>query len=67
MKNQRELESFLEETSALVDKDTLRQIYDTAINSQPYSFLYVNLSAQNVNDMFMVRFEQKILVNDVKK
>lgn len=67
LKNQRELESFLEETSALVDKDTLRQIYDTAINSQPYSFLYVNLSAQNVNDMFMVRFEQKILVNDVKK
>lgn len=67
MKNQRELESFLEETSALVDKDTLRQTYDTAINSQPYSFLYVNLSAQNVNDMFMVRFEQKILVNDVKK
>ena len=63
LKNQKELDSFLEETSALIDKETMRKNCDVAINSQPYSFLYVNLSAQNINDMFMVRFEKKILVN----
>jgi hypothetical protein len=41
---------------------TLLDIYNLAVNDQPYSFLYVNLRAKSPNDMFYIRFEKKLLI-----
>ena len=45
LRNYRDLETFIEEVSAVVDKKALMQIYSMA-TSKPYSFLYVNLGAK---------------------
>ena len=59
LRNYRDLETFLEEVSAVANKKTLMQIYNLA-TSEPYSFLYVNLRAKTVSEMFHVRFDKKI-------
>ncbi len=60
MRNQNDLESLLEELSALYDKKTLLEIYNTA-TTEPYSFLYINLMAKNKEDMFFLRFEKRLI------
>ena len=59
LRNYRDLETFIEEVSAVVDKKTLLEIYNMA-TSEPYSFLYVNLRAKNKNDMFWIKFNKRI-------
>ena len=63
LRNNKELESFLEEVSGLTGKKELLEIYRLATKEE-YSFLYVNLSARTVNDMFHVNFTQKIEIED---
>ena len=63
LRNYRDLETLLEEVSAVVDKKTLMQIYNMA-TSEPYSFLYVNLRAKTKNDIFHIRFDKKIEIED---
>lgn len=31
---------------------------------EPYSFLFVNLMKQNINDVFMVRFDKRITIDE---
>ncbi len=45
LRNYSDLISFLDEVSALIDKQTLLQIYNLA-TEEPYSFLYCNLTAK---------------------
>ena len=52
LRNQKDLESFLEELSALYDKKTLLKLYQYA-TSEPFSFLYVKLTAHDKKDMFI--------------
>ena len=59
LRNYRDLESLIEELSALAPKKTLLQMYNTA-TEEPYSFWYINLMAKNVNKMFHVRFEKQM-------
>jgi len=59
LRNYRDLESLTEELSALVDKKTFLEIYNLAVED-PYSFLYVNLMAKTLDDVFHIRFEKKI-------
>ena len=62
-RNSLELLSFLEEYSAMLpSKDDMERIYRIA-TQEPYSFLFVNLKAQDVNDMFFVGFRQRIRIN----
>ena len=42
LRNYRDLETFIEEVSALYPKKALLELYDIA-TAEPYSFLYVNL------------------------
>ncbi|MFM7983273.1 MAG: ATPase/DNA packaging protein [Candidatus Fonsibacter sp.] len=51
LRNYKDLEAFLEEVSAVVDKETLLELYRTA-TSEPYSFLYVKLTARDKHEMF---------------
>ena len=64
LKNMNEVNSFLEENSALVDKRTLYDMYQQAVNFAPYSFFYVNTNAKDVNDMFYINFEQRFEIGD---
>ena len=54
-----EVNAFVEENSALVDKKTLHDMHQQAINDAPDSFFYINTNAKDVNNMFYVRFEKR--------
>ena len=64
LRNNRELESFLEEVSGLTGKKDLLSIYKVATEEE-YSFLYVNLSARSVKEMFYKNFTGRIELEDV--
>ena len=55
LRNYNDLESIVEELSAIYDKKTLLQIYHEAV-SEDYSFLYVNLMSKDKRKMHMTRF-----------
>ena len=61
LRNYKDLEAIVEELSAVADKKTLIDIYHLA-TEQPYSFLFVNLVAHNKQDMFHIKFSQKISI-----
>jgi len=59
LRNYRDLESLIEELSALAPKKVLLQMYNTA-TEEPYSFWYINLMAKDINKMFHIRFEKRL-------
>eukprot|EP00746_Dinoflagellata_sp_MGD_P156744 gnl/MRDRNA2_/MRDRNA2_85952_c1_seq1.p1 gnl/MRDRNA2_/MRDRNA2_85952_c1~~gnl/MRDRNA2_/MRDRNA2_85952_c1_seq1.p1 ORF type:complete len:254 (-),score=-1.42 gnl/MRDRNA2_/MRDRNA2_85952_c1_seq1:35-796(-) len=63
LRNYQDLSMFLEEISALIDKKSLMEIYSIATN-EPYSFLYVKLNEKQRNDMFLIRFDKKITIDE---
>jgi GTPase SAR1 family protein len=63
LRNYKDLETFIEEVSAVADKKTLLDLYNVA-TSEPYSFLYVKLTAKSKNDMFFIRFDKKLIIED---
>jgi tRNA A37 threonylcarbamoyladenosine biosynthesis protein TsaE len=63
LRNYKDLESFIDEVSAVADKKTLMELYNLA-TSEPYSFLYVKLTAKTKNDMFFIRFDKKLIIKD---
>ena len=64
LKNMNEVNAFLEENSALVDKKTLYEMYQQAVNYKPYSFFYINTNAKDVANMFYINFEQVFQIAD---
>ena len=60
LKNMNEVNGFLEENSALVDKKTLYETYQQAVNFAPDSFFY----AKDVNNMFIINFQQLFEIDD---
>ena len=64
LKNMNEVNSFLEENSALVDKKALYDMYQQAVNFAPYSFFYINTNAKDVNNVFFINFQQKFEIGD---
>ena len=50
-RNYKDLESLLDELSAIAPKKTLMEMYNIAAE-EPYSFWYINLMARNKNEMF---------------
>jgi hypothetical protein len=63
LRNQHDLEAFIEEVSALADKKTLLDIYNLA-TKEDYSFLYVKLNSKSKNNMFFIKFNQRIELED---
>ena len=43
--------SFIEENSAIVDKQQLLDMYHQAVNFAPYSFFYVNMNSKDINNV----------------
>ena len=60
-----EVDAFVQEQSALVDKKTVYDIYKLA-TEEPYSFLFVKLRESDVNKIFMIRLEKAIHINQAK-
>ena len=63
LRNYKDLETFIEEVSAVADKKTLMELYNLA-TSEPFSFLYVKLTAKSKKDMFYIRFDKKLVIED---
>ena len=61
LRNNKDLESLIEELSALAPKKVLLEMYSLA-TTEPYSFWYINLMAKNISDMFYIRFEKKMSI-----
>ena len=60
VRNAKEYQTIEDEVSALVDKNTFKDIWEVAVESQPYSFLFIRLNAKTLDETFMVRFEKHI-------
>ena len=63
LRNYRDLESLIEELSALYLKNTLMELYEVA-TGEPHSFWYINLMAKNKKDMFYMNYDRKLEVED---
>ena len=63
LRNFKDIEAVVEETSALIDKNSLMQMYKLATD-EPYSFLYIKLSAKKKEDMFFIRYDKKLVIED---
>ena len=66
LRNQKDLDAFLEELSALYDKKTLLKLYQYA-TEMPFSFLYVKLTAHDKKDMFYLNLSKKLSVENVEE
>ena len=63
LRNSKDLETFLEELSAMLPRKELVELYQMA-TKDPYSFLYFNLVAKSLNEMFYITFKNKITFDD---
>ena len=63
LRNYKELEAFVEEVAGTITKKELMEIYKFATEGE-YSFLYVNLVAKTVKDMFYRTFKELIQMDD---
>ena len=64
LKNMNEVNSFLEENSALVDKKAFYDMYQQAAIFAPYSFFYINTNVKDVNNTFFINFQQRFEIGD---
>ena len=58
-----DLETWLNENSAVYPKETLLALYNYCVQ-QPYGFLYQNLMVQDVNEMFHFKFDGRLRVEE---
>ena len=63
LRNYKDLESLIEELSAIEDKKTLLEMYKIA-TQEPYGFLFVHMVAKSKKDMFYINFDRKIVLTD---
>ena len=61
LRNSKELDSLLEELTAIYPLDVLRQMYELAVR-EPYSFWFINLLHKKAEDMFYIGFKRKLMV-----
>ena len=59
-RNKIELDCILEEVSNYYPKEILLQMYEIATKER-FSFLYINLAASKIEDVFWLRFEYRLL------
>jgi len=60
LRNQADLDAWIDELSAVYDKKTLLKLYKTATDI-PYNFLYINLVASEKKDMFFSGFTHRLV------
>ena len=63
LRNYQDLNTFLDEVSAIIDKKTLLKMYNTATEFD-FGFLFVKLNARNKKKMFMIKYNSYIEIDD---
>lgn len=63
LRNHKEVETLCEELSGVYDKQTLMELYNHA-TAEPFSFLFVRLDAKTRRDMFWLRFESRLAIEE---
>ena len=77
MRNYKEIQTMIEELSALLikkyllmddknintAKKALLEIYEKATEER-FSFLFVNLMESDLNKVFMIRYEKRLIIDD---
>ena len=61
LRNYKEIQSLMEELSALYPVKVLQEMYELATD-EPHSFWYINMVAKSKKDMFYCRFEEKMVL-----
>ncbi len=64
LRNQREVMALMEELSAVYPIDVLHNMYETALQDEDHSFWYINMVAKQKADMFHIRFEHKMILEE---
>jgi hypothetical protein len=64
LRNHKEVETLCEELSGVYDKNTLLEMYRAA-TEEAFSFLFIRLDAKTRDTMFYLRFEQRLVPEDV--
>jgi len=64
LRNHKEVEVLCEELSGVYDKNTLMEMYKAA-TEEAFSFMFIRLDAKTRRDMFWLRFEARLLPEDV--
>jgi hypothetical protein len=62
LRNQKEILALMEELSAIYPISVLREMYETAITDEDHSFMFIDLVAKRKEDMFFIRFDQKLVL-----
>ena len=62
--NAKELEAILIELSAIYPLDILHEMYQTAVYDEDYSFWYINFTKKRKEDMFYVRLEHRMVLDE---
>ena len=62
LRNYSDLQTFLDEVSAIASKDVILEMYNIAV-SEPFSFLTVKLTSKNKDDISFIRFDKKLRFN----
>jgi hypothetical protein len=64
LRNHSDLQTFLDELGGIVgDKKVLLEMYRLA-TKEAYSFLFCKLTARDKNDMFYIKYKQKLTIED---
>ena len=63
LRSMQDLETWLNENSAVYPKETLLALYNYCVQ-QPYGFLYQNLMVQDANEMFHFKFDGRLRVEE---
>ena len=63
LRNRQDLDGLLQELTAIYPYEVLQQMYEEAVNDQPYSFLFINLKAPK-EKMFSVQFDEILQVEN---
>ena len=66
LRNNGDMQSWLEELEAIYDKETLLKLYRIATD-KPYGFLYIKVNAKDKKDMFYSSFEKKLIPKSENK
>ena len=64
LRNRKEVETLCDELSGVYDKNTLMDLYREA-TAEPFSFMFVRLDAKTRETMFYLRFESRLVPEDV--
>ena len=63
LRNQADLDAIVEEVSAVYDTQTILKMYFMT-TSEPYSFLYIRLTAKDASEMFYLRLYRALIPSE---